>query len=355
MVHEASADKLKQVALRSGEKATLWSITSRSGFRAEILDLGATLVRLPVPRPEGDPVDVVLGYEDLSRYETDSFFLGAVAGRVAGRIAHGELRIEGETFSLDRNEGDHHLHGGENGLHAQLWDAQPVIDEESGSASLVLRYTSPDGEGGYPGRVDITCTYTVTAQNELCFETAAITDRATPINLTHHSYFNLAGGDRGISTRDQAVYIRSDEVSETDAAMIHTGGTVAANHPVMDESSARQLGAFVDDLPYRHGDLYRFDPAANGEVRLLAGMSCQGTGIGLQILSNTECLQFYGGEGFDGSLVGKGGVSYPSRAGVCFECQGHPQAWGEEGSRFASILVHPGEVQKSKTIYRFIS
>jgi aldose 1-epimerase len=332
--------------LYDGREVGAWTLSNGHGMACQILEYGATLTQLWVPDRNGVAVDVLLGFDRLEDWEkrNESYF-GVVAGRVAGRIPNGILRIEGREFHLSKNDRGNHLHGGLAGLDKRLWPGETVTDGK-GAVGVRLGYISPDGEEGYPGEVRMTVTYWLTAAGELVFETEAESDQVTPITLAQHGYFNLAGEASGAAT-DHVVWIFSDEVMKTDGNMTPLGIAESVDGMAADLRSGRRIGEALPLIWQEHGDLYRL--GRDGEMKVAAKITEPASGREMIVSTTHGFLQFYGGGHLDGTTRGKGGVAYPRHAGLCFECQGY----SDPGAGFGDTLLRPGEVQRHRTIYGF--
>lgn len=339
--------------LPGGAPVEAWTLKGPGGLVAEIITYGATVTRLLVPDRRGGLADVVLGFDNLDSYLANRAYIGAVVGRVAGRIRGGRFSLDGHRYELPRNEGTNHLHGGIEGFDKKVWQASPAARED-GAPSLRLRYHSPDGEEGYPGALDVKVTYTVTGDNTLWVETEASADRATPVNLTQHSYFNLAGEGAG-SVLDHELQIHSSRFAVTDEQMALVGREEPVEGRTNDFRQPRNLAEALPALYQKHGDLYRLreNPNREGAAELLpaARLIHPASGREMEVSTTATHLQFYGGTLLDGSLVGKSGAAYGRNAGLCLECEGYPDAVNHPG--LGDILVRPGKLQHEMTAYKF--
>ena len=324
------------------------------GLVAEVITYGAIISRLLVPGRDGRVTDVVLGFDRLESYLADRCYFGVVAGRVAGRTTYARFNLEGKTYELARNDPPNHLHGGMQGLGKRLWAAE-AIREKGKPSALRLTYKSPDGEDGYPGSVNIAVTYTVTDENVLLIQSEAVTDRSTPLNLTFHSYFNLAGEDSG-SIADHELQIHSDQFVLADEHMTLLG-TLNAVGDSNDFQEPRRLGDAIPHLFQNHGDLYRIrrasGDAAGPELVPAARLVHHESGCAMEVLTTANYLQLYTGAALDGSVIGKSGVPYVRHAGVCLECEGYPD--GANVPSMGNIILHRGQVQRETTAYAFPS
>lgn len=331
-------------SLGDGRQVDAWTLRGRGGMEVEVLTYGAAVRRLELPDEAGGFVDVVLGFDGLAQYESENAsYFGVVPGRIAGRLPGGQLRIDREFHQLECNEGVNHLHGGAVGLDKRVWSAAPVDSPEGGSA-LQLRHTSPDGDQGYPGTVDIRLTYTVTDDNRLIFDSEASSDRTTPLSLPQHSYFNLAGNG---SVEDHEVRILASEQMTTDENMTPLGVAEPVAGQAADLRQPQRLGDVIPGLWKQHGALYRLD--SREALKHAAWVRHPASGRTLEAWTTHDFLQFYTASHLDGSITGKGGRKYFKHAGLCLECQGYP----DPAAGFGDILVRPGETQQHRTIYAF--
>ncbi len=318
----------------------------------EVITYGGIVARLLAPDRDGKIADVVLGFDNLDPYLAGHPFFGATAGRVAGRITGARFRLDGKLYELSCNEPPNHLHGGVHGFDKKLWRATPGNGLE-GAPALRLAYRSPDGEEGYPGTVDVSITYTVTNDNSFVIETEAVTDRPTPLSLTHHSYFNLAGEAAG-SIVDHELEIYADEFVPNDDGMALLGRLEPVDN-CHDFRHRRRLGAAIPLLFKNHGCLYAVrQPAADNPGRtpvLAARLTHPGSGRTLSVSTTEQYLQLYTGSGLDGSYVGKSGLRYERYAGVCLECEGYPD--GANAPHLGDIILRPGRTLRQITAYTF--
>ena len=300
-----------------------------------MIDLGCIVTSLRMPDREGNFDDVVLGFDSLAPYLAGHPFFGAIAGRVAGRIPGGRITVEGKDYQLALNDGANHLHGGFHGLDKRLWTAEPA-DE----CSLRLTYHSPDGEEVYPGAVDFAVTYTLTEDNGFLVETEAISDRATPVSLAQHSYFNLAAEHSG-TVADHEIRIHADEQAAAGPDMTLLGDRAPVAGTGEDFNESRRLGDALSHMHNSHGALY-FLREETG-LRIVAEITEPRAGRVLTVHTTEDCLQLYTGSGLDGSFVGRSGNAYQKHAGLCLECQGYP---GE-------TILSPGSPLRHTTFYQF--
>lgn len=327
----------------NGEEVGVYEITNTSGAAVCILDYGGIVQALRVPDRGGNLADVVLGGADMNFYLRRHPYFGCITGRVAGRITRGKLRIDGKDYRLAVNNPPNHLHGGVTGLDRQVWRTVPA-----GNDTLVLYYRSLDGEEGYPGNVDLMVSYRWTSRNDLVIESEAQVDAPTPVSLTNHSYFNLAGEGSG-PVDDHRVQILADEYVPTghDLTLSGVRALVARAH---DLRQAARFGDFVPRLPFQHGDNYLLG-SRGGAVVTAARVEEPRSGRTLEVRTDEACLQFYTGVMLDGSFAGKSGIPYARHHGLCLECHGYPD--GVAHPELGEILVYPGRTRRRTTVYAF--
>ena len=344
---------------QDGKPVTVYTLTNTHGMKAEISNYGGILTRLLVPDRNGDLDDVVLGYNDVESYIEASPYFGALIGRVGNRIASGKFTLNGKSYTLAENNFPGgigcQLHGGTRGFDKVLWDAYPSVG--GNEASLSLRYVSKDGEEGYPGNLHVEVTYTLMNDNALKIEYKATTDKATPVNLTNHSYFNLKGEGSG-NILGHVVMLNADQMTPVDAGLIPTGEITSVKGTPFDFTKPTAIGARVDEdnEQLKFGNGYDHNWVLNKEH---SGMTLAATvyepvyGRFMEVWTQEPGVQFYCGNFLDGSNVGKRGVAYDFRTGFCLETQHFPDSPNQ--ATFPSIILHPGETYNTSTIYRFSS
>jgi len=338
-----------------GESVSAYTLKNANGMEARVLDYGGIIVSLRVPDRHGRFDDVVLGYDSLPAYLRASPYFGAIIGRYGNRIAHGRFTLDGKTYTLAKNNGPNHLHGGLKGFDKVVWDVAPF--EHPDSVGLVLRYISRDGEEGYPGTLRTTVTYTLTSANELIFDYSATTDRATPVNLTQHSYFNLAGDGKG-DILGHVVTLNADRFTPVDSTLIPTGELKSVAGTPFDFRTPTPIGARIDqdDVQLRYGPGYDHNFVLNKagdahDATFAARVYEPASGRVMEIYTTEPGLQFYSGNFLDGTLHGKGGVVYRRRYGFAMETQHYPDSPNKP--TFPSTTLRPGESYHSRTIYKF--
>jgi aldose 1-epimerase len=336
--------------LPNGTEIKKYTISNSKGLTAEIINYGARVVSLKTPDRTGKPEDIIFGFDDLASYERDNSYQGAIVGRYGNRIREGKFSLEGKTYQLDINDGKNHLHGGKEGFYKQVWECR-----NADSKSVQLRYISPAGKGGYPGRVEITVTYTITDDNGLKIEYNANTDKTTILNPTSHCYFNLSGSPES-SILNHELMINADYFTPVDAGLIPTGEILPVANTPMDFRTAKAIGRDIEandeQILYGHGYDHNWVlNDYNGQVRLVATLYEAGSGRLMEVLTDQPGLQFYSGNFLDGSMTGKGGVKYNFRTALCLETQAFPDSPNKPN--FPSVVLRPGEEYKQTTIYRF--
>lgn len=339
--------------LPCGESIETWTLCGPGSLEVEVITYGATITRLLAPDRHGQLADVVLGFNDLESYLSGDACFGALIGRVAGRITGGRFELEGKTYDLELNDSPNHIHGGIRGFDKRVWTAIPA-EGPDGAPSLRMSYIGRDGEEGYPGEVSVTVTYSVTSSNNLLVETEAASTQPTPLSLTQHSYFNLAGEGTG-SICEHELQIHSDEFVLTDERMTLLGrvGSVAGRG--CDFRQPKKLKDAIPTLFQSHGDLYLVRrQAGNGTERTpvpIARLAHPESGRVLEVSTTETHMQLYTGASLNGTLKGKSGVAYARHAGLCLECEGYPDAVNTPS--LGDIILRPGHLRRGITRYAF--
>lgn len=340
--------------LADGRAVEAVLLTNAHGVSARVITLGASLQSLSMPDRNGEIDDIVLGYETAAQYLEQPQYFGASIGRYANRIAGGEFAIDGEVYRLETNDGANHLHGGVKGFDKRLWRLVSVTSGEE--ASAVFAYVSEDGEGGYPGTLTATAIYSLNDDNELTLEYRATTDRRTIVNLTNHSFFNLAGHKAAEDTMEQLLTIHADAFTPIDEGLIPTGEIRPVEGTPFDFREPTAIGARVRDAEDEQialGRGYDHNFVLNGEaggLRLAARLEDPRSGRVMELLTTAPGLQFYSGNFLDGTVVGKGGRAYRQGDGVCLEPQTFPDAPNRDA--FPSPYLDPGETYSNKMVFR---
>ncbi len=334
--------------LPNGDAVTRWILENSSGIKVTLIDYGATLVALEVPDREGKTDDIVLGFDSVAPYIAEtSPFMGATVGRYANRIAFGKFSLDGKEYALATNDNAHHLHGGDVGFNRVLWESEPLDRDDA--VGIRFRYLSKDGEEGYPGNLSCEVRY-VLSGSELRIEYEAQTDAPTPINLTHHSYFNLAGAASGATILDHELEIEAAHYTPVDETLIPTGDIDPVEGTPLDFRSARAIGDRIEDIEGGYDHNFVLD-SQNGSLTLAAKVVHHATGRVMEVRTTEPGLQFYTGNFLDGTLRGKGGTQYRKHSGFCLETQKYPDS--PNRPEFPTSILLPGETYSQTTIYRF--
>ncbi|HCO67717.1 MAG TPA: galactose-1-epimerase [Dysgonomonas sp.] len=334
-----------------GKEASLFILTNKNGAELTISNYGARIVSLMVPDKDGNLVDVVTGHNSIDEYlESEEPYFGAVCGRTANRIAKGEFTLDEVDYTLAINNGPNSLHGGIKGFNAVVWDARQI-----GKDTLRLKYLSVDGEEGFPGNLTVIVTYTLTDNNWVKIEYEATTDKATLINLTNHSYFNLSGaGDASVA--DHILTIKAENYLPTDETAIPYGAPATVKDTPMDFTSPQPIGSRIgeefEQLIWARGydHTYVLDKKENAFDFAVKCFSPK-TGIQMEVFTDQPGVQLYTGNWMTGNFEGKNGQRYPAQSAVCFETQHYPDSI--HNPDYPSIILRPGEKFESKTIFKF--
>lgn len=330
---------------KKGEAVERYILENKRGTRVAVLSLGATVQSILVADKNGKPRDVVLGYDSVEQYEADrDTYLGALVGRVANRIARGHFTLDGREYSLAVNNGPNHLHGGLEGFDRKVCRAAVSND------ALFFYFVSPDGEEGYPGTLRCCVQYRLDEDNALHIRYRAETDAPTPVNLTNHSYFNLGG-----EAMEHTLQIFADAITENDETSIPTGAMLPVAGTAFDFAEAkaigRDIGAQEQQLKFGNGYDHNFILRGEG-MREAAVLRSAESGIAMAVETDCPGMQVYTAN-FFGDRVGKGGAPYSDRCAVALETQSFPDALHHEN--FPSVVLRPGEVYESETVYRFFT
>ena len=338
---------------RDGKSVDLYTLTNAHGIEVHAITYGGIIISLRVPDKGGQFDDVVLGYDSLDGYLTVSPYFGAIIGRYGNRIAKGKFTLDGKAYALATNDGPNHLHGGVKGFDKVVWQTESF--EGKDGVGVVFTYTSPDGEEGYPGNLAAKVTYTLTDQNELIFDYQATTDKATPLNLTQHTYFNLAGdGKRDILGHE--LTLSSDHFTPIDKTLIPTGEIRSVQGTPFDFTKPTAVGARINEpdeqLMFGRGYDHNFVLIRKGEgLSLAARVYEPTTGRVMEAYTTEPGVQFYSGNFLDGTITGKQGHVYKQRYGFCLETQHFPDSPNKPS--FPSTILRPGQTYHSRTVYKF--
>ena len=338
--------------LPDGEDVERFRLQNTAGAEASIITYGATLVSLATPDRDGLIEDIVLGYDSLAGYLEANPYFGSIVGRYANRIAEGAFTLDGETYTLARNNGPNHLHGGVKGFDKANWEVEQII-EDTNQVGVSLNYVSTDGEEGYPGTLNVRVTYLLTEDNRLIVDYEATTDKATPVNLTQHAYFNLAGEG---SVEDHHLTLAASHYIPVDSTLIPTGVILSVEGTAFDFRGGNRIGEQIDDddqqLLYGGGYDHNFVlDRVSGDLVLAATVLEPESGRILEVHTTKPGMQFYTGNFLDGSITGKNGVQYGRRSGFCLETQYYPDSPNQPN--FPSSILRPGEVYQTQTVFAF--
>lgn len=329
-----------------------YTLRNSSGIEMRVISLGGIITHLITPDRDGALADIVLGFDAIDKYLSEPPYFGAIIGRYGNRIAKARFAIDGTEYALAANNGANHLHGGIKGFDKVVWHAES--SEGEGERSVTFTRTSADGEEGYPGNLATKVTYTLTDRNELVIEYEATTDKPTHVNLTHHSYFNLAGHDAG-DILDHELMIDADRFTPVDETLIPTGELAPVEGTPFDFRQPTTIGARIDQTgnpQIAYGKGYDHNWVTNGSgFRRMARARDPRSGRTLDVATTEPGLQFYSGNFLDGSVTGKGGTVYGHRTAFCLETQHFPDSPNQPA--FPSTLLNPGETYRTRTVYTF--
>lgn len=337
-----------------GKPVEVYTLVNGLGMEVRAMTYGATILSIKVPDAKGVMGDVVLGFDSLAGYVKSSPYFGAVVGRYGNRIAKGHFVLDGKTYTLATNNGPNALHGGLKGFDKNVWTAEPVRSDSGVGVAFTL--VSPDGDQGYPGTLTTRVTYTLmSARNEIVIDYEGSTDKATPINVTNHSYFNLAGAGSG-DILSHMLTLEADSMTPVDATLIPTGKIIAVAGTPFDFKTPTAIGTRIDakDEQIKNGGGYDHNfviaRTAPGLVHF-AHVVEPTSGRTLDVSTTEPGVQFYSGNFLDGTITGKGGHVYPRRSGFCLETQHYPDS--PNHASFPTTILQPGAVYKSRTVFAF--
>jgi aldose 1-epimerase len=335
-----------------GRPITLYRLTNSQGVEVRAMNYGGIIVSLRVPDRKGQVADIALGHDTLEGYIPNTPYLGAIIGRYANRIANGTFTLDGKTYTLPKNNGPNTLHGGTTRTFDRVvWDSEPL----KGKPGVVFTFLSKDGDDGFPGNLKVKVTYTLNDANELVIDYEATTDEATPINLTQHSYFNLAGEGNG-DVLHHEVTINADRFTPVDQNLIPTGELRSVKGTPLDFTTPTRVGNRIDDsyeqLVLAHGYDHNFVINRKGDGLTFAARAYEpSSGRVLEVSTTQPAVQFYTGNFLDGSVTGKEGHVYKRRYGFCFETQHYPDSPNHPD--FPTTILRPGASFRSTTVFKF--
>jgi aldose 1-epimerase len=349
--HHAAVQQ-SRLGIREGRPVNLYKLTNAHGVEVHAMNYGGIIMAIRVPDKNGKFADVVLGHETMEGYIPNPPFLGAIVGRYANRIANGRFTLDGKTYNLPKNDGPNTLHGGATRTFDKVvWDAEPL----KGEMGVAFTYLSKDGEEGFPGNLKVKVTYTLNDDNELILDYEATTDKATPINVSQHSYFNLKGEGNG-DILDHEIMINADKFTPVDKNLIPTGELRAVKGTPFGFTAPQRIGARIDDsyeqLVLGHGYDHNFVINRSGPGMVLAARVTEPTtGRVLEVSTTQPGVQFYTGNFLDGTVTGKHGHVYNRRYGFCLETQHFPDSPNHPD--FPNTILRPGETFHEKTTFKF--
>lgn len=337
--------------LKDGREVTLYTLTNKNGIEVGVINYGGIITTILTPDRNGKKEDIVLGLDSLKHYEEANPFFGCLVGRYGNRIAKGSFKLDGQTYTLAKNNGENHLHGGPRGFDKAFWNIEVV--SKADNPSLKLTYLSDDMEEGYPGTLDVEVIYTLTENNELKIDYKATTDKKTIINLTNHTYFNLTGGSKR-DVLEHELSIAADRFVPINTTFIPTGELKSVEGTPFDFRTPTAIGARIDanDTQTKNGLGYDHCWVFNnpGDTNPMATAYEPTSGRVLEMTTTEPGVQFYSGNFLSGSAKGKG-VTYNKRFGFCLETEHFPDSPNQPS--FPSVVLSPGETYQTTTTYKF--
>ena len=333
--------------LSKNRNVEFFILKNKNGMSAKLISFGATLVSLNAPDKKGKSADIVLGYDDLEGYVSDACFLGCTAGRFANRIANAKFKLDGREYKLAANDGKHHLHGGIKGFNKAPWQGREF--EDGNGCGVIFKYLSPDGEEGYPGNLNVSVTYTLTDDNELKISYQATTDKKTIINLTNHSYFNLAGYDKG-DILSHRIQINADSITAVDNEYIPTGQIKNIKGTEFDLTEPKPISENIGRLGLGYDFNYVLNKTTPAELSYVAKVVEPQSGRVMEVFTTEPGVQFYTGNFLNG-LKGKSGTVYGKHGAFCLETQHFPDS--PNHPNFPSVVLEPRQVYSHITVHKF--
>lgn len=340
-----SSQSVQTFGTVEGQEVKQYTLTNPQGMIVKIINYGGYVTNIIVPDKAGAKADVVLGFESIEGYlQAGNPFMGCIVGRYANRIGGAKFVLEGKTYQLAANNNGNSLHGGKKGFDKAIWEAQ-----QQGDSSVVLSYTSKDGEEGYPGNLKTQVVYTLTPANELKIEYTAETDKTTHVNLTNHSYFNLSAGKDSTILGHQ-IMLNADRYTAVDGKLIPTGELVPVKGTAMDFTKPAGIGTDIAKVAGGYDHNWVLNKSGNG-LSLAATLYHEPSGRFMEVLTTQPGIQFYTGNFLNGTLTGKGGTKYIQHSGLCLETQHFPDSPNKPA--FPTTVLRPGEKYHEITIYKF--
>lgn len=331
-----------------GKDVFLYTFTAKDGTKASITNYGGIVTSLFMPDRNGKPGDVVLGFDSLQGYLNGHPYFGSIVGRCANRIAGAKFELDGKTYQLAKNNGENHLHGGNAGFDKKVWDVREITQGDD--AGVELTYISPDGEEGYPGELKVIVTYLLTTDHELKIKYFATTTRPTPINLTHHGYFNLKGAGNG-DILDHELMINADRYNVVSDQLIPTGELREVTGTPMDFRQSKPIGRDMAEVEGGYDHNFALNVNKDGSLIRAAVLKESSTGRWMEVYTDQPGIQLYCGNFLDGTITGKNGKPYFKHYALCLETQHFPDS--PNHPEFPNTILRPGETFSSETIYKF--
>lgn len=333
--------------MHGNDTITRYTLTNANKMEVSIINYGGTVTDIITPDKDGNKGNVVLGFDSLSGFtQKGNPFFGALIGRYGNRIANAKFSLDGKTYQLSTNDNGNTLHGGTKGYDKVVWTAA----KQPGDSSLLLTYLSKDGEEGYPGNVNIQVTYTLTGNNELKIDYTATTDKATPLNLTNHAYFNLSAGKQP-TILDHELWINADKYTAVNDKLIPTGELPAVKGTAMDFTQSKKIGKEIAAVKGGYDHNWVLNKNGNS-LEKIAELKDSASGRSMEVWTTEPGIQFYSGNFLDGTLTNtRGGVTYVKHAGLCLETQHFPDSPNQPS--FPTTILQPGQTYKQTTIYKF--
>ena len=334
--------------LEDGTKVEQFTMTNSNGLQVSVINYGATITQVQTPDGDGNMENVTLHFDDMDEYLKGHPLFGSIVGRYANRIANASFSIDGQTYALTPNAGKNHIHGGQTGFQRLIWDAKPL--QSNDRAGVRFAHVSPDGNEGYPGKLDVKLHYLLTADNQLILEYWASTDKPTHVNLTNHAYWNLGGVKSG-DVLKHVVKINASRFLEANPQRFPSGRLLPVEQTPMDFRTPHAIGERIEELESQnYDDCYVIDRSSADELAFAAHVEDPNSGRTMDVYTTAPGVQFYTAKGLNGRLGAKG-VSYGPYHGLCLETQHFPDSPNQKD--FPSTLLRPDETYHQKTVYRF--
>jgi aldose 1-epimerase len=353
-ISTAAIEKQPFGTTADGQSVEEYTLTNAVGMEVKIITYGGVITSVRVPDRRGDFDNVVLGFNNLADYESKKSYFGTIVGRYGNRIANARFTLDGQSYTLAANDGTNSLHGGLMGFDNRVWAAEEV--RANNTVGLSLRYTSPDGEEGYPGNLTTTVVYTLTADNAIQIDYTATTDAPTVVNLTNHTFFNLSGNGSG-AIYDEVLWVNADHYTPVDTNLIPTGELAPVEGTPLDFRTPKQIGERIRSshpqmvLARGYDHNFALNRQTPDGLELAARVLNPNTGRGLDVLTTEPGLQFYSGNFLNGTVVGSSGGTYRQGDAYCLETQHFPDSPNQPA--FPSTELRPGQTYRTTTIYRF--